>query len=296
MHDVIVVGGSYAGMAAALQLLRARRRVVVIDAGRRRNRFSRAAHGFLGQDGVEPGEIARSARRQLEAYPTLEWVEDEAQLAAGIRDDFTVTMASGASVQGRRLLFALGVHDELPAIEGLAERWGRSVFHCPYCDGYELGRGRIGVIATGPMSMHQALLVKEWGEVTLFTHAGFVPDADQRAALAAGSIALEETPVARLEGQAQVVLADGRRLDFAGLFTAPRNRLASAVAESLGCALEETPFGTQLRTDETKETSIPGAFASGDVARVPHSVTLAVADGAWAGMQLHRSLVFPAAH
>ncbi len=292
MHDVIVIGGSYAGMAAALQLLRARRRVLVIDAGLRRNRFSRASHGLLGQDGVDPAEIARAARRQLEAYPTLEWMEGEAQDAAGAKDDFTVATASGATVRGRRLLFALGVTDELPALEGLAERWGRSVFHCPYCDGYELARGRLGVIATGPMSVHQALLVKEWGEVTLFTNATFAPDAATRADLAAHAIALEETPVARLDGHAEVVLADSRRLAFAGLFTAPRNRPSTPLAEGLGCALAETPFGTQIGTDEAKETSIPGAFACGDAARAPHSLTLAIADGAWAGMQLHRSLVF----
>lgn len=292
MHDVIVVGGSYAGMAATLQLLRARRRVLVIDAGLRRNRFTRASHGLLGQDGVDPAELARTARRQLEAYPTLEWCDGAAEGALGARDDFTVTTASGTRHRGRRLLFALGVSDELPAIEGLVERWGRSVFHCPYCDGYELDRGRLGVIATSPMSVHQALMVKEWGTVTLFTNGAFAPDAATRAELAAHAIALEETPVARLDGHAEVVLADGRRLAFAGLFTAPRNRPASAVAEVLGCALEETPFGTQIRAGETKETSIPGAFACGDAARVPHSLTLAIADGAWAGMQLHRSLVF----
>jgi thioredoxin reductase len=292
MHDVIVVGGSYAGMAAALQLLRARRSVLVIDTGLRRNRFTRASHGLLGQDGVDPAELARTARQHLEAYPTLEWREGAAEGAAGAKDAFTVTTASGMRHRGRRLLFALGVSDELPAIEGLAERWGRSVFHCPYCDGYELDRGRLGVIATSPMSVHQALMVKEWGTVTLFTNGAFTPDSATRAELAAHAIALEETPVARLDGHAEVVLADGRRLAFAGLFTAPRNRPASDVAEVLGCALEDTPFGTQIRTGETKETSIAGAFACGDAARAPHSLTLAIADGAWAGMQLHRSLVF----
>lgn len=292
MHDVIVIGGSYAGMAATLQLLRARRSVRIIDAGQRRNRFSRASHGLLGQDGVDPAALARTARRQLEAYPTLEWTEGVAEGAAGARDDFTVTTAAGTRHRGRRLLFAVGVSDELPAIGGLVERWGRSVFHCPYCDGYELDRGRLGVIATSPLSVHQALMVKEWGTVTLFTNGAFTPDSATRAELAAHAIALEEAHVARLDCHAEVVLADGRRLAFAGLFTAPRNRPASAVAEVLGCALEETPFGTQIRTGETKETSIAGAFACGDAARAPHSLTLAIADGAWAGMQLHRSLVF----
>ncbi|MCJ8143643.1 NAD(P)/FAD-dependent oxidoreductase [Ancylobacter sp. A5.8] len=292
MHDVVIIGGSYAGMAAALQLLRARRSVLVIDAGLRRNRFASRSHGFLGQDGVDPAEIARVARSQLEAYPTLQWVEDTALAASGAKDGFAVATASGAVHHGRRLLFATGVSDTLPAIDGLAERWGRSVFHCPYCHGYELERGRIGVIATGEGALHQARLVAEWGEVTLFTHGAFVPDAGARAELAVHGVALEEVSIARIEETALVVLEDGRRLDFAGLFTAPLNAPATPIAQALGCALAETPFGTQIRADEAKETSIPGAYACGDAARVPHSVSLAVADGAWAGVNLHRSLVF----
>lgn len=291
-HDVIVIGGSYAGMAAALQLLRARRKVLVIDAGERRNRFAGESHGFLGQDGVNPGEIARKAREQLCAYPTLVWVEGTAERAEGGKDAFVVATADGARHDARRLLFATGVSDALPEIEGLGERWGRSVFHCPYCHGYELDQGRIGCIATGPMSLHQAQLLPEWGEVTLFLNGSFAPDEAQRADLAARGVAIEETPVARLEGAADVRLADGRLLRFAGLFTASRVSPSSPVAEQLGCALEETPFGLQIQTDAMKETTVSGAFACGDAARIPHSVSLAVGDGAWAGAQLHRSLVF----
>jgi thioredoxin reductase len=291
-HDVIVVGGGYAGMAAALQLLRARRSVLVIDAGKRRNRFADASHGFLGQDGVDPAAIARQARDQLMAYPTLTWAEGLAERAEGELDAFTVTRTDGMAHEGRRLLFATGVSDSLPAVEGLAERWGKSVFHCPYCHGYELDQGRIGVIATGPMSLHQAHLLPEWGAVTLFTNGALDLDADQRAELAARGVTLEETPIARLEGHADIRLTDGRHLPFAGHFTATRTRPATPLAEALGCALEETPFGLQIRTDKTKETSVAGAFACGDAAHVPHSVSLAVGDGAWAGAQVHRSLVF----
>lgn len=291
-HDVIVIGGSYAGMAAALQLLRARRRVLVIDAGKRRNRFTAESHGFLGQDGVDPAEIAGKAREQLLAYPTLIWVEGNAERAEGEKDAFVVTTADGARHDGRRLLFATGVSDTLPAIEGLGERWGKSVFHCPYCHGYELDQGRIGCIATGPMSLHQAQLLPEWGEVTLFLNGTFVPDEAQRADLVARGVAIEETQVARLEGKADVRLTDGRLLQFAGLFTASQVAPASPIAEHLGCSIEATLFGTQIQTDATKESTIPGAFACGDAARIPHSVTLAVGDGAWAGAQLHRSLVF----
>lgn len=291
-YDAIIVGGSYAGMAAALQILRAHRSVLIIDAGLRRNRFAGRSHGFLGQDGTDPSEIAKIAREQLEAYPTLTWLDDTAETAAGRKDAFVVTTASGGRHEGRRLLFAIGVADALPAIEGLVDRWGKSVFHCPYCHGYELGRGRIGVIATGPMSVHQAQLIPEWGEVTFFVNGAATLDDAVRADLSNRGVAIEEAPIARLDRHADVVLADGRRLAFAGLFTATRNSPASPIASSLGCEMEETPFGTQIRTDGMKETSIPGAFACGDAARVPHSVSLAVGDGAWAGATLHRSLVF----
>ncbi|RKQ72254.1 NAD(P)/FAD-dependent oxidoreductase [Oceanibaculum indicum] len=292
-HDVIVIGGSYAGMAAALQLLRARRRVLVIDAGQRRNRFAARSHGFLGQDGADPGEIARTARAQLQAYPALDWVEGTASAATGAKDGFSVTLADGAGHAGRRILLATGVSDQLPPVAGLAERWGRTVFHCPYCHGYELDRGRIGVIATGPMSVHQAKLLPEWGEVTFFTNEALTLEPLDRQDLARRQVTIEEAPIARISGGADVVMRDGRELAFAGLFTASRCVPASPLAAEMGCEMMETPMGIQVQTSSAKETSIPGVYACGDAARVPHSVSLAVGDGAWAGAQLHRSLVWP---
>lgn len=294
IHDAIVVGGSYAGMAAALQLLRARRRVLVIDAGLRRNRAAATSHGFLTHDGADPAEIARIARAQLARYSTSTWVDDVAVSASGERDAFTVETGGGTH-EGRRLLLAIGVSDALPALPGLAERWGRSVFHCPYCHGYELDRGAIGVIATGPLSLHQALLLAEWGTVTLLANGDLDPDAGARASLHQRGVAIEATPVARLDGHADAVLADGRVLRFTGLFAAPRNAPMGDLAQQLGCELMDTPMGVQIRTGEAKQTTVPGVYACGDAARVPHSVSLAVADGAWAGAQVHQSLVFPSA-
>lgn len=293
-YDVIVIGGSYAGMAAALQLLRARRTVLMVDAGQRRNRNAAHSHGFLGYDGADPAELARIARAQLARYPSLSWRDGEVVAAHGQRDDFTVALGDGETAQARRLLLATGVHDVLPPIEGLAERWGRSVFHCPYCHGYELEQGAIGVIATGPMSLHQAQLLPEWGQVTFFTNQALELDAAAREDLAQRGVRVEDAPVARLQGQADVVLADGRRLSFAGLFTASRTLPASSLAQALGCALVETPMGQQIQTADSKETSVAGVYACGDVARMPHSVALAVGDGAWAGLHLHRSLIRPA--
>jgi len=292
-HDVIVVGGSYAGMAAALQLARARRSVLVIDAGERRNRFASHSHGFLGQDGVPPAEIAGNARRQLEAYPTLSWLDGRAETVAGRVDDFIVTATDGGSHRGRRILLASGVTDQLPAIDGLAERWGTAVFHCPYCHGYEIGQGRIGIVGANPMSIHQAELLTDWGDVTLLVNGAFELGGDVRSTLARRNVAIEEAPIGKIEGHADVVMADGRLLRFAGLFTATRTIPSGPLIQALGCALEETPMGVQLRTDAENKTSVAGVFACGDVARAPHSVSLAVGSGAMAGVQVHRSLLWP---
>jgi thioredoxin reductase len=138
LHDAIIIGGSYSGMAAALQLARARRRVLVVDAGQRRNRFARYSHGFLTQDGEPPDAIAARAREQLMRYPTVTWIEGAAKSAVTAENGFQVQLAGGARHDGRRLVLATGVADELPDLPGLRERWGSSVFLCPYCDGYEL--------------------------------------------------------------------------------------------------------------------------------------------------------------
>lgn len=295
VHDVIVIGGSYAGMAAALQLLRARRSVAIIDAGQRRNRFASHAHGFLSQDGVPPGEIAAQSRAQLERYADLTWIEGEAVTLGGARDAFEVVLGDGAPLTGRRVLMAAGVRDTLPEVDGIGERWGRSVFHCPYCHGYELDRGPIGVIGSGPMSVHQAELLTEWGRVTFFPNGAVALEVDLREALERRGVTVEDAVIERIEGEADICLADGRRLAFAGLFAAPTVSPASPLAERAGCALEDTPMGMILRTDAAKQTTVPGIYACGDVATMPHSVSLAVSDGAMAGAQVHRSLVWPEA-
>lgn len=292
-HDVIVIGGSYAGMAAALQLVRARRTVLVVDAGVRRNRFASHSHGFLGQDGVSPGDIAANARRQLQNYPTLTWLDAKAETATGEVDGFTVATSDGGLHQGRRILLATGVTDRLPAIDGIVERWGKSVFHCPYCHGYELDRGRIGVIASGPLSVHQAELLVDWGEVTLLVNGAVELSPETRSALEQRSVRVEEGAIDRIEGHADVVVVDGRRLRFSGLFIAPYTSPASSLAETMGCALDELPMGSQVSADAECKTSVVGVFACGDAARAPHSVSLAVGNGAMAGIHVHRSLLWP---
>ncbi|WP_434597365.1 NAD(P)/FAD-dependent oxidoreductase [Pseudomonas sp. R4-83] len=293
VYDVIIVGGSYAGLSAGLQLARARRSVLVLDSGLRRNRFADTSHGFLGQDGRAPGDIAAEARAQLMAYPTVQWLADTAVEAVQVDAGFAVRTRTGEQLSARRLILASGVIDELPDIEGLRPRWGQSVFHCPYCHGYELNQGAIGVLATSPLSIHHALMLPDWGPTTFFINGVFEPDAEQLAQLTARGVRLETRRVRRIEGaRADVVLSDGEIVAVAGLFAMPRTRMASPLADQLGCAFEEGPMGPFIQTDATQQTSVPGIFACGDAALAAGSVALAVGDGARAGAGTHRSLIF----
>jgi thioredoxin reductase len=290
--EYAVIGGSYAGMSAALQLARARRKVAVVDAGLRRNRFAAESHGFLAQDGRPPGEIAAQARQQLLKYPNVHWIEEQAQTARRLDTEHFEVQCGSQNLQARRLILATGVVDELPEVAGLAERWGRSVFHCPYCHGYELGGGAIGVLAASPLAQHHALMLPDWGRVTLFLNGNYTPDAEQLAALQRRGVEIEAVPVARLSGHADVVLADGRVRAMAGLFTQARTRMASTVAEQLGCAFEDGPTGPYIRTDGMQQTSVPGVFACGDAARAAGNVAISVGEGAMAGAAAHRSMMF----
>ncbi|MRG66797.1 FAD-binding protein [Rhizobium pusense] len=291
--DVIIIGGSYAGLSAALQLGRARKRVLVVDAGERRNRFASHSHGFLGQDGKAPGKIVSEARSQIERYPTIEWTRGRVTDAEGTFGDFEVEIDGGRRESGARLILAMGVTDELPDIVGLKDRWGSSVFHCPYCHGYELDYGKIGVIAASPLAIHHALMLPDWGETTFFTNGVFEPDADQDALLSARGVHVEKTHIREIAGHADIALVDGRNITLAGLFTQPKLRIASDWVKKLGCAIEEGPMGSTVVTDPMKQTTIAGIFACGDVARAAGSVALSVGDGAMAGAAAHRSILFP---
>ncbi len=292
-HDVIIIGGSYAGLSAGLPLGRARRSVLVIDGGVRRNRFADSAHNFLTQDGAPPGEIAAKGREQLLAYPTVQWREGQAERAEAVDDGFRVFTADGEERTARRLILATGVRDTLPSIPGLAERWGHSVFHCPYCHGYELNQGRIGVLASTPLSMHHALMLPDWGPTTFFLNGSFPPDEDQMAQLERRGVRVERGSIGRIEGErADVVMEDGRTIPLDGLFTMSRVSVASPIAEQLGCRLEEGPQGSVILVDELKATTVHGVWACGDAARAAGSIPLAVADGTLAGVGAHRSLMF----
>lgn len=296
MYDALIVGGSFAGLSAATYIARARRTVLLIDAGEPRNRFASASHGFLTRDGDSPQAMLETARAQLAAYPTVTFVSGHAAQAAAIAEGFSVTLEDGRTFEGRKLLLATGVRDMLPDIPGFRERWGRSIGHCPYCHGYEIGKAPIAVRASGPMAAHYALLVSEWGPVTLLTDGfeGLTPE--DKARLDAKTIRVETTPIRALRGEgtdlSAIVLADGREIAASAMLAGVPYEPASDLAARLGCAHDDSPMGLILRIDDMGQTTVPGVYAAGDITHMRHSVGHAVASGITAGTSLHQSLVF----
>jgi thioredoxin reductase len=198
--DTIIVGGSFAALSAALYLARARRSVLVLDTGASRNRFAAASHGFFAQDGSDPKAMHETMRGQVAAYPTIQFRDLKALDAARNENGFRVTLENGEAVTGARLLLAFGVSDILPELPGLAERWGKTVIHCPYCHGYEFSGQRLGVLNLSPMSAHQATLISEWGPTTFFLNGGTI-DAAIAAKLDERGVAIEAGPVDCLVGE-----------------------------------------------------------------------------------------------
>lgn len=295
MHDVAVIGGSYAGLSATLMLARTRRNVLVVDAGERRNRFAVHSHSFLGHDGDEAAAIQAKARAQIETYSTVSWATDFAEHARAVDGGFTIALRSGAEVRAKRVVLALGIVDDLPDVPGVRERWGKTIFHCPFCHGYELNQGPIAVLATMPSSVHHGLMLPDWGPTTYFTNGTFAPSPEERAHMIRRGVTIDEERVVEVSGGAdEIVLrsADGRTSSFRGLFLAPRTRIGTAVPTDLGVETEQGPTGAFIKTDLMKATSVKGVFACGDAAMAAGSVALAVGDGARAGASAYASLLF----
>lgn len=296
-RDVAVVGGSWAGLAAATQLARARRSVRVIDSGLPRNRFAAAAHGFFGHDGRRPDDILDDAREQFLSYPTAEFHIDHVANGRSCQGIFELTTTSGTVVEARRLILATGVDDILPDIPGLWERWGITVVHCPYCHGFELADRPVGVIASSETAVHQAMLLRDWAtDITLFTEGRLTLDDKQRGMLRWKNVRVETRAIEALLGDAPeltgVRLVDGDTVAIGALYVAAHTQPSSSLARELGCAIDEGLSGPFIRTDERKETTVAGVFAAGDTARSMSNVTWAVADGMAAGVFAHQSLVF----
>ncbi|MEV0294155.1 NAD(P)/FAD-dependent oxidoreductase [Nocardia sp. NPDC050710] len=296
-YDVVVVGGGAAGLNGALMLVRARRSVLVIDSGHPRNAPAEGIHGLLGHDGLPPAELLERGRAEVRGYGGAV-VTGTVTTTAREGDGFTVTSADGDTIRARRLLVTTGLVDELPDIEGLRERWGRDVVHCPYCHGYEVRDRAIGVIATGPMSVHQALLFRQLSsDITYFTHTTSAPTGEQAEQLAARGIRLVPGTVASLaiveDAIAGVELSDGRVIPRDAVAIASRMTPRADFLAPLG--LRPTPHpsgvGDHIPTDPTGRTEVPGLWLAGNVTDLAAQVGAAAAAGAAAGAQINFDLV-----
>ncbi|MGV9455978.1 NAD(P)/FAD-dependent oxidoreductase [Streptomyces sp. NPDC003635] len=293
-YEVIVIGGGAAGLSAALVLGRARRRTLVVDAGEPRNAPSAHMQGYLSRDGMSPAEFLAIGREEIARYD-VELVRDR---AVDVTEGFTVTLESGRTVHARRLVIATGLKDELPNVPGLAERFGRDALHCPYCHGWEVRDQAFGVLATSPLSVHQALMVSQWSkDVTLFLHEVDESElsADDVRRLAVAGVDVVPGPVAevlveedRLTG---VRLSDGSTHAREVLFVAPRAVPRTDLLQRLGAELTETPFGSYPVVDPTGLTSVPGVWAAGNAAGFAEQVVNAAAGGYRAGATINGELL-----
>jgi thioredoxin reductase len=294
--DVAIIGGSFAGLTAALQLGRASRRVAVFDTGRPRNAASPAAHGVPGWDGRAPGDILAAIRADAAAYPTVQFHDHAVTGLTGEADAFHLTTVWEA-VQARRVILACGVTDRLPPIPGLAEGWGTWALHCPYCHGYEVKGQPLSILGRGPMAFQMAKLLRsDWSDdVTLIAHEGdFGPEGEGEAA--ALGVRLIRSPVQRAETLAtgaRLLLADGTSLLTAGLFLHADTSFAAPFVADLGLATAQGPTGPYVKVGAFNATSRAGIFAAGDITRPAGILTPALADGAITGTAAHQSLLWP---
>jgi thioredoxin reductase len=301
MKDCIVVGAGAAGLSAALTLVRARRTTLIVDAGRQSNLTATGIGGLLGHDHRRPSEFYAAARVQLAGYPFGEWHSGEAVRA--VRDDdgtYTVTLADGRQEHAGTMVLAPGMDYRLPPVRGLAERWGTSVFHCPFCHGWE-NRGRpMGVLAAGAVGVHGALNLRAWtNQITLLTN-GAELTGDERELLSVGGIGWDERPVAALEGPGSdlrtVCFSDGTDLAVTALLVKSTLYQRSTLASDLGATLitpDEMLSVEAITVDKMCRTAIPGLYAAGDAATsVPPSMAAAVASGylAGAGAAVHTAV------
>lgn len=295
--DVVVAGGSAAGLSAALMLGRARRRVLVIDAGEPRNRFAAHMHGVLGQEGVAPRMFVETGRREAAEYG-VQFVDGVVTSAedgvAGLR----VTLASGETHACRALVVATGITDELPDIPGLAERWGTSVLHCPYCHGWEVRDRHLGVIAASPAALHQVQMVRQWSDrVTLFSAAMGEVAAPDAARLRPRGIEIVNAEVIEVLGDGDRVTgvrtADGVVVAVDAIFTMGTPRPRDAFVAGLGLDRAEMPFGAGsfLAVDQMGKTSHDRIWAAGNVVNPMANVPMAIGAGAMAGSAVNGALV-----
>ena len=291
--EVIIIGGSYAGLSAAMALGRSLRKVLVIDAGQPCNRQTPHSHNFLTQDGKAPAEISSIARQQVEQYDTVTFQSGLATEGRKTDFGFEIVTEKGETYEGKKLIFATGLRDILPAIPGFAECWGISVIHCPYCHGYEVRNQTTGIFANGDMGFDYVKLIRNWTKnLTLFTHGKSTLTTDQSDKLIEKGVKIIETKitqVAHTKGKlTQIHLEDGTKIPLAALYAKADFVQSSDIPARLGCTINPNGF---LTVDMMQKTSVPGVFACGDTTNMFRTVSYAISAGTMAGAACNKELI-----
>jgi thioredoxin reductase len=295
--DCVIVGGGAAGLSAGLVLGRARRRTLLVDAGEQSNLAADGIGGLLGHDGRPPAELYAAGRHELASYPSVEYRTGEV-VGACAGEVFELVSADGRRERTRRVLLATGMEYRPPPIRGLAPLWGTSVFHCPFCHGWEVRDQPLAVLARGELAVHASLLLRGWSDdIVLLTDGPADLGDDDRARLAAAGVGVDERSVAEivsLEGElAAIVFSDGGRLERRGLMVATTLHQRSSLAEQLGVEFAEpTPVMAEpISVDALSRTSAPGVFAAGDLSAQMPQVAAAIASGSLAAAAVVQSLL-----
>jgi thioredoxin reductase len=300
--EVIIIGGSYAGLSAAMALGRSLRNVLIIDSGMPCNRQTPHSHNFITHDGETPKAMTEKAKEQVLAYDTVQFHRGLAVsgmsikngIPNGMENGFEITTENGATFTAQKLLFATGVLDMLDTrIKGLEECWGISVLHCPYCHGYEVRHQRIGIIANGETGFELARLISNWtNNLTLFTNGQSTLTTDQTERLQRHTITVVEHTISALEHQhgavRSIVFDNGSRATIDALFTRPAFRQHCDIPQMLGCAMTEQGY---VQVDGFHRTSVHGVYAAGDNASMMRALSAAVATGTMAGAFINKELI-----
>jgi thioredoxin reductase len=292
-YDVIIIGGSYAGLSAAMALGRSLRKVLIIDGGEPCNRQTPHSHNFITHDGSTPKAIAMQAKEQVLKYDTVTFLTGMAVSATRHDKSFDVQTAAGDTFFSRKLLFTTGIKDQFPAIEGFAECWGITAIHCPYCHGYEVRHERTGIMANGDIGYEFAKLISNWTkDLTLFTNGKSILTPEQTAKLQQHNIPIIETEITAFEHTNgylnQVRFKDGATLSMKAVYSKLPFVQHCEIPMQLGCALNEQGY---LTVDNFYKTTVPGVFAAGDNTVQMRAVSLATASGGFAGAVINKELV-----
>jgi thioredoxin reductase len=291
--EVIIIGGSYSGLAAGMALGRALRSVLIIDSGNSCNKQTPQSHNFLTNDGKTPKEIASLAKQQVRMYGTVSFVDSLATAGIKTSNGFEVQIQTGETFKARKLVLATGIKEIMPGIPGFSESWGISVLHCPYCHGYEVRHQKTGILANGDVGFELSSLISNWTtDLTLYTNGKSTLTESQKAKLDKHHINIIEAEVDRLENKngyiKSIAFKDGKEAQLKAMYARLPFVQHSSIPETLGCELTQDGY---IKIDPAHRTTVPGLYACGDNVTRMRTVANAVSMGTTTGLMVNKELI-----